>query len=210
MSSFLKMNQKFLSKSSWTLRGGGENNRSSTSNNRTGRSVFMSPTTKSGVPSNKLVIANGNSGNNNVNKKKSKQNQTPTSNTGGASNYHHLFVTRNDNGKQRNSTNNNQKTDEMKQLSTTFDVSDSREFSPSPSQLVNNSGHNLKQTKGMSHSITDLRISTAINPTTTTSQLTEVNGQTDEAQNEIRERRIDMYIAEIEMEPVYQLGSTLR
>ncbi|XP_017489882.1 PREDICTED: exocyst complex component 6B-like [Rhagoletis zephyria] len=57
----------------------------------------------------------------------------------------------------------------------------------------------------MSHSITDLR------------ELKEkpkkhfsANDESDEFQLEIKERRIDMYIAEIEMEPLFQLGSTIR
>ncbi|KAH7639000.1 exocyst complex subunit sec15-like protein [Dermatophagoides farinae] len=79
---------------------------------------------------------------------------------------------------------------------------------------LNNNNNNRKnilikqRQKGLSHSITDLR-----DLKEKSKRLMDPNHQNccnDHFEYEIKERRIDMYIAEIEMDPVFQLGSTIR
>lgn len=202
MSSLLKINQKFLSKSSWSIRGSGNSNNSNGSNNRGNHRSSVPYSVNSTFAISPLNQSSGN--------------QKISANN-------HTF----DNKRRPYEAENNPRGGEVRLSGAAHDkrqtlhydsprataVTANRTSKPSAQiQLVNNHHHlfvsqssPLKRSKGMSHSITDLR------------ELKEkpkknfiASRETDEFQHEIKERRIDMYIAEIEMEPLFQLGSTIR
>lgn len=224
MSSLLKINQKFLSKSSWSIRGNGNNNNNSgNSNSSNPNSRVGGGNQRSSVPYsvNKFVFSPLN------------QKNAPTGKgfdgkrrAGG-----NVANSSGSNGSQRgvearlSSAYDKRQTLQYDGQSTPTRASYgnsriSAQANGHPSGYPNNSPHQLvisqhlfnshsssqlKRSKGMSHSITDLR------------ELKEkpkkhfsANDESDEFQLEIKERRIDMYIAEIEMEPLFQLGSTIR
>ncbi|KAJ6222800.1 hypothetical protein RDWZM_001345 [Blomia tropicalis] len=209
MSSLLKMNQKFLSKSSWSIRGGGNNgnnNANNSSNNIVGNNNNNSNRGlgRSSVPCvNKLPTSpfnlQGNKGTiNNTNTLDSKRRQTNVTKSGRGGGRMTIAITVDDKRHQlyapHSSTPNK---------TTNHSLAKENLVNQKPSLYSNQINNSLlKRTKGMSHSITDLR------------ELKEKpkNGtdHPDGFQYEISERRIDMYIAEIEMEPVFQLGSTIR
>nr|XP_046908795.1 exocyst complex component 6B-like isoform X1 [Dermatophagoides farinae] len=93
-------------------------------------------------------------------------------------------------------------------------MNNKQSLSPIINIPLNNNNNNRKnilikqRQKGLSHSITDLR-----DLKEKSKRLMDPNHQNccnDHFEYEIKERRIDMYIAEIEMDPVFQLGSTIR
>lgn len=226
MSSLLKINQKFLSKSSWSIRGNGSNNNnnsggsnSSGGGNSNSNSRVGGGNQRSSVPYsvNKFVFSPLNHKN------------APTGKAFDGKRRAGNVAT--NNGSQRggvearlSSAYDKRQTLQYDGQSTPTRASNSNSrfttkanghpsgYPNSPHQLVINqhlfnqhSSSQLKRSKGMSHSITDLR------------ELKEkpkkhfsANDESDEFQLEIKERRIDMYIAEIEMEPLFQLGSTIR
>lgn len=212
MSSLLKINQKFLSKSSWSIRGNGSNNNNS-NNSGNSNSNSRGGNQRSSVPYsvNKFAL--------------SPLNQTGNHTIAPSGKVGHTF----DSKRRPNVSNNGSQRGVEARLSSAYDKRQTLQYdaqstptrasnnsrisraNQSPHQLVinqhhfNNHSSSLKRSKGMSHSITDLR------------ELKEkpkkhfsTNDESDEFQLEIKERRIDMYIAEIEMEPLFQLGSTIR
>ena len=205
------MNQKFLSKSSWSIRGGNSNsssnNNSSSSSNNTannrlnnGNNYRLQPTS---VPYNNvnygMVSINGNKQTPNSSILQGKHRQANASHNG-------TLPRHTGDDRQTYSPTNVTKYKTTSQFDSTVSASHFQEdklvIQPS-SYSQNNSA--LKNSKRMSHSITDLR-ELKEKPKKTYNWVDE----SDEFQHEIKERRIDMYIAEIEMEPLFQLGSTIR
>lgn len=206
MSSLLKMNQKFLSKSSWSIRGGGGgggsgHNANNTNNNHNHHNNLIG---------NRIDFRMKNEGKNFSISPNSRQLNNSNSNHQSSmnNNVHNLtpnrpqFDPNRNNIKPLSSTNQNH----QQQMPQSNDIY-------SKDTLVNNNlnkpltmksqNNNLKRSKGISISITDLR------------DLKEKpkkigNSDNDQFEREIKERRIDTYIAEIEMDPVFQLGSTIR
>ena len=204
MSSLLKMNQKFLSKSSWSIR---SNSNSNNNNNNSGNQRSSVPYSVNKFvlsplnhhQNNKYVAITTNS--NNVLENKRRPNMTDS-----------IYRVGNTNGRMQFGAGKG----DNKQLTDDCQSTPVNKAKHNQNQLIYNStlphyvsdignsqtvfgNHNspLKRSKGMSLSITDLR---ELNP----------SDESDIFQHEINERRIDMYIAEIEMEPLFQLGSTIR
>lgn len=154
MASLIKMNQKFLSKSSWNIRGG------ATANNQRNTPINIAATRKKFIGNDKL-------------KKMAIERQQSIASSSS------------------NSTSIN-------------DLNSSHGSSGLANQL-NQSGdsNKLKRSKGMSYSVTDLR---------ELSEKPDFNWLevSDGFQQEIKERRHEMYIAEIEMDGVLHTGPTLR
>lgn len=206
MSSLLKMNQKFLSKSSWSIRGGGGNSNNNNNNNNAGNSNNRLSTSSSNYRSpasatNKYGINNGIDGGK----------QTPTSGIlhgrPRPSMVNANVTPVSANGRNRPPANNvsNRYSQFDSPINASHQQRNEEKLVIKPSLFSSQNSSSLKNSKGMSHSITDLR------------ELKEKpkknhnwNDESDEFQHEIKERRIDMYIAEIEMEPLFQLGSTIR
>lgn len=197
MSSLLKMNQKFLSKSSWSIRGGGKDDPNK-SNNQSPRGLQTNSSSHNGTSKLSLFSPSSNGAS-----------KTPTK--------HRLTLYRdtgNSNGSNQYSPQHSHHVNGKSGSSQKLVIHNMPSPSSSSSAAVSHANPAKKQhqfvdsplkrsAKGMSHSITDLREA---------SEKPVKVRQDDNVEftYEIRERRIDMYIAEIEMEPVYQLGSTIR
>ncbi|KAH9417821.1 Exocyst complex component 6 [Dermatophagoides pteronyssinus] len=231
MSSLLKMNQKFLSKSSWSIRGGGGGGGSNNNNNNNSPSLQTQTNRINQFRLSKNFIQNNNNNsptttindspsryNNNNNhhyRNQNNQQRIMRSNNNVVNEKHPTSESINNNHQHHNNDNqrqikpkkdlvnikNNEKIDQQQQ----------QLFSPINISMNMNQMNLLRKQrqKGLSHSINDLR---DLKLKTKQQQQNNLNNHNvdDHFEYEIKERRIDMYIAEIEMDPVFQLGSTIR
>lgn len=233
MSSLLKMNQKFLSKSSWTIRGNSNSNNSNSSSSsnvntnansgstskssanrqqNNGRFVFGQNRQKLFVNGDKAQTIESKNNRKNVFTQQSNSEQTSVrqssmlSSNGGVNRQNNRQFTSSTPLKPSNHRPNRAQlshTSTAALVNIDFDSQDSQS-----QQTSQNSFGALRRTKGMSHSITDLR---ELKEKPPPKKSPYAGNDDDEGfQREIFERRIDTYIAEIEMDPLFHLGSTIR